>query len=198
MTEEPLRPREAAARLRMAPNTLRVYSARLAPLLSPQAARPAAGRRGRPGHRLYAAQDLAILGRARDLVARGRTYDQALAELRGSASAPSAQPRIDLAAVPPDLAGHLATLQQAVDAWRSLAEERAREVEELRRRLETALGELHEERRRRLAAEELIRLAAGEAKGGKGGRSTAQGSLLARLFAHQAEERSPRRTSRTS
>ena len=188
--EELLRPSEAAARLGMAANTLRVYSTRFAALLSPPAARPTAGRAGRPGHRLYSPEDVALLERARDLVAGGLTYEEALARLRsGLAPTDPARLAAGLLSSPPELAAHLTTLRQAVDAWRALAEERAREAAELRARLETARAELDEERRRRLAAEELVRLGAGEPKGGESARSRIQSSWISRLLSGDAEGR---------
>ena len=190
MGEGLLRPSEAAARLGMAANTLRVYSTRFAALLSPSAARPTAGRAGRPGHRLYSSEDVTLLERARDLVAGGLTYEQALAQLRsGLTPTDPARLAAGVPASPPELAAYLTTLQQAVDAWRALAEERAREAAELRARLESIRAELDEERRRRLAAEELVRLAAGEPKGGESARTHVQTSWISRLLSGEAEGR---------
>src|SRR5512146_1218505 len=100
MRGELLRPAEAAARLGIAANTLRVYSVRFASLLGEPAARPSAGAGGRPGHRLYSEGDLAVLARAHALVRGGATYEQALDRLRGGAQA-EARP----AAVRPERTG---------------------------------------------------------------------------------------------
>ena len=188
MAEEQLRPFEAAARLGMAANTLRVYSTRFAPLLSSGAATPSAGRAGRPGHRLYSAGDLAILGRARELVDDGLTYEQALNRLRGSQTV--AEPtggRTGAAPLLPDATAQLGALQQAVDAWRALADERGRELTQLRARLEALRRELDEERRRRSAAEELARLTAAERRAAES--SKQQRSWLGRLVSGEPAER---------
>jgi hypothetical protein len=134
-----------------------------------------------------------VLRRARDLVAAGATYEEALAALRAEYGLPGpAAPRsVDLSV---DLAGHLATLQQAVDAWRSLAEERAREIGDLRTRLAARELELIDERRARLRAEQL---AGGEGRATRPSesprrpteRSTGQNSWLARVFSGDGDER---------
>jgi hypothetical protein len=104
---------------------------------------------------------------------------------------PAAPRSVDLSV---DLAGHLATLQQAVDAWRSLAEERAREIGDLRTRLAARELELIDERRARLRAEQL---AGGEGRATRPSesprrpteRSTGQNSWLARVFSGDGDER---------
>ncbi len=148
---ELLRPAEAAARLGIATNTLRVYSVRFAPLLGEPAARPGTGTGGRSGHRLYSEGDIAVLSRAHALVESGATYEQALDRLRGGAQTDSGQSPVRSGRTDGSAETQLAALRQAVDAWRALAEERAREVEALRgrvARLETELAEARAGRRR--------------------------------------------------
>ena len=130
-----LRPAEAAARLGIAANTLRVYSVRFAALLGDPAARPAAGAGGRSGHRLYSEGDVAVLARAHALVRGGATYEQALDRLRGGAQTEARPGGVRSGRTGASAEVQLATLQQAVDAWRALAEERAREAEGLRDRI---------------------------------------------------------------
>jgi DNA-binding transcriptional MerR regulator len=140
---ELLRPAEAAARLGIAANTLRVYSARFAALLGEAAARPSAGAGGRPGHRLYSEGDLAVLARAHALVRGGATYERALDRLKGGAQAEARPPTDRSGRTGPGAADlQLTALQQAVEAWRTLAEERAREAEALRSRIAGLEAEL--------------------------------------------------------
>lgn len=124
---ELLRPAEAAARLGMPPSTLRLYATKFAEFLSPAAASPPVSPDGRPAPRLYTAQDLALLARAKELLARGLTYDQARQALRQLAGL---EPR----AAPTPVA---ADLERALAAWRALAEERTEEVRHLRAELQT-------------------------------------------------------------
>lgn len=189
LIERMLRPTEVASRLGMAGNTLRVYSARFATLLRPPAARPGAGRGGRPGHRLYSPEDVAILARARDLVASGLTYEQALARLKTEVAALNPHVLEGGDGARAEDPAQAASLQQAVEAWRALAEERAREVAELRARVEALRTDLEQERSRRLAAEELIRLASTSPRGGKQGKASAQSGWLARIFTGEPDDR---------
>lgn len=150
MSEEFLKPAEAAKRLGMPPSTLRVYSTKFAEMLSDGASNPPVSSDGRTGHRLYSDRDLVILAKAKEALARGLTYDQALAELRTlyapakvrtRAAAPSngggavslAVGQIE-AMVAPLMAG-IQSAQKAAEAWQALAEERARENDELKQRL---------------------------------------------------------------
>lgn len=138
--EEKLRPAEVATRIGLAPSTLRLYSVRFAALLSPGAANPPPSADGRPGHRTYTRADVAVLQRAKALLDDGLTYDEALAALAPNHLAAGG----DLASTSAELRVYLEAFQQAVDAWRALAEERGREIGELRARideLEAALTE---------------------------------------------------------
>ena len=137
-----LRPLEAAARLGIAANTLRVYSVRFAALLGDLAARPALGAGGRTGHRLYSEGDIAVLARAHALVGEGATYEQALDRLRGGAQAEARPAAVRSGRTGGSAEAQLAPLQQAVDAWRALAEERGREAEALRGRIAALEAEL--------------------------------------------------------
>ena len=148
MRGELLRPAEAAARLGIAANTLRVYSARFAALLGDLAARPAAGEGGRSGHRLYSEGDIAVLARAHALVSEGATYEQALDRLRGGAQTEARSPSVRSGRTGGSAEVQLAALQLAVEAWRALAEERAREVAALRDRIARLEAELAAERSR--------------------------------------------------
>ena len=69
------RPREVAARLAIAPVTLRLWSSRFAAALS-SSARPARTNRGYPAQRRYTEADLQALLCVRDLLKQGLTYDQ--------------------------------------------------------------------------------------------------------------------------
>ncbi len=148
MRDELLRPAEAAGRLGIAANTLRVYSVRFAALLGDPAARPAAGAGGRSGHRLYSEGDVAVLARAHALVKGGATYEEALDRLVGGAQADARVAPMRSGRTGDAAEGQLAALRQAVDAWRALAEERAREVEALRDRIAKLEAELAEVRGR--------------------------------------------------
>ena len=120
-----LRPGEAAQAVGVKPSTLRVYAHRFSKLLSADA---------RGEARLYCSRDVEVLRRARELIAGGFTYERALAQLGGQAPEPTAE----LSAV----SIGLQALQQAVEAWRQLAEARADEIAELRaetRRLQEML-----------------------------------------------------------
>jgi DNA-binding transcriptional MerR regulator len=153
-------PGEAARRLGIAVSTLRIYSVKLADVLSAEAGRPASGPDGRPGVRRYRAADLEVLAQAKELLGRGLTYEQAAQELgarqaagQGRAVGRARRARGVLAS---DLAILLeplkASLEQAVAgtaAWQALAEERRREGEALRARIETLEAELAAERRAR-------------------------------------------------
>jgi DNA-binding transcriptional MerR regulator len=129
MPSEVYRPVEAAARLGIAGNTLRVYAARFAPVLSASAARQA----GEAGHRQYTVDDLALLMRARQLLEAGATYEQALARLAGPPMAQTSGP--EQASQSSEAASGLAAMQEALGAWKALAEDRAREVAALRARM---------------------------------------------------------------
>src|SRR5258708_40228302 len=82
-----LRPGEASEAVGIKPSTLRVYVQRFGELLSDDAA---AGER--PGYRLYGTRDVELLGRAKELLGRGFTYDRAIAELRGHAEVAPSRP----------------------------------------------------------------------------------------------------------
>ena len=135
MENQAIRPSEAARRLGVAPNTLRVYSSRFSSLLSSTAGAPRASRSGGAAHRLYSPSDLEILDEAKGLLSTGLTYEQALSKLTarivGKEDAVARRRSGQFSRENPDLPD-LRTLQDALDAWRSLAEERGREVAELR------------------------------------------------------------------
>ncbi|HEY3107579.1 MAG TPA: MerR family transcriptional regulator [Chloroflexota bacterium] len=129
-----LRPGEAGRAVGVKPSTLRVYAQRFADLLSEDA-----GGSGHNGYRVFSEQDVALLRQARELLERGLTYERAASQLRGAGhgSRPSAAPRRREGARAPDsgVDGRLAILEQAVQAWRALAEERAAEVRLLKQEL---------------------------------------------------------------
>jgi DNA-binding transcriptional MerR regulator len=130
--EQLLRPGEASKAIGIKPSTLRVYVQRFGELLSDDA-KTSEG----DGHRYYSQRDIETLRRARELIRRGLTYQRALAELRGT---PTRSRRADPEANPVTIG--LQALEQAVDAWRQLAEERANEIAALRadiRRLQEML-----------------------------------------------------------
>ena len=214
--EDLMRPGPAAARLGIAANTLRLYSVRFAACLSGTASAPrSAG--GGVGHRLYSAGDLAVLKRARELLASGLTYEEALARIRGEGAGAhsSRRPRTapPLTGQRPEEPGaNLVALQEAVDAWRALAEERGREAADLRqqvRGLEQLVADL--DRRLRDGPDQAGSLApegqphdppsvsqpAGSAEGFAGGGSRPQRSQSgwwSRLFPAGSEPRSDRET----
>lgn len=70
-----LRPREVAARLGIAPATLRLWSNQFADLLSPPAQTPRAG--GSRQHRRYSAIDVERLSLVKDFLGQGLTYAEA-------------------------------------------------------------------------------------------------------------------------
>jgi DNA-binding transcriptional MerR regulator len=126
--EEVYRPAEAAHKLGIAANTLRVYAARFAPMLSRTARREGTG----PGHRQYTEEDLTILARAHHLLATGATYEQVRARLAGGPTVDTATSEEPQTA---EATTGLTAMQDAVAAWRSLAEDRAAEVAALRDRV---------------------------------------------------------------
>jgi DNA-binding transcriptional MerR regulator len=132
------RPGEAAEAIGIKPSTLRVYVQRFGELLGDDA-----NTGERDGGRLYTERDVETLRRARDLIARGLTYERALAELAGPARrARRGAAGPDARAEPNPVTVGLQALEQAVDAWRQLAEERADEIAQLRvelRRLQEML-----------------------------------------------------------
>lgn len=197
--DDRLRPADAAKRLGLAQNTLRVYAARFTTLLGDSAARPPLGPNGQPGHRQYTERDLSVLRRAKQLVDRGLSYEQALTELERDSPRPiglqstGILPARPMSTVDGTAAGTLTEprttgqwfdasgdaltpLRQAVDAWRALAEEHAREIAQLHARLDSLASALSEERLRRIAAEELIRLV-GDPSQASGARKGAGGQL---------------------
>jgi DNA-binding transcriptional MerR regulator len=128
-----LRPGEAGLAIGIKPSTLRVYAQRFADLLSDDA-----GGSGHNGYRLFSERDVALLREAKALLERGFTYQRAASQLRAAGhgpATPSAAPRRRGAerAAEADVGGRLAILEQAVQAWRALAEERAAEVGQLKR-----------------------------------------------------------------
>ena len=129
-----LRPGEAGRAIGVRPSTLRVYAQRFADLLSEDA-----GGSGHNGYRVFSQQDVALLRQARELLERGLTYDRAASQLRGAghAARPAAASRRREPARGSDgeVDGRMAPLEQAVQAWRALAEERAAEVAQLKREL---------------------------------------------------------------
>ena len=155
-------PGETAKQLGIAPSTLRIYSVKLAEVLSAEAGRPQAGPGGRPGVRRYSADDLRRLARAKDLLARGLTYEQVARELQptrgwaGEVGAGRGRARRSRGAGSAELAALLEPLMTAVEragaaaaAWQGLAEERQQEVVELRERVTALEAELTARRSRR-------------------------------------------------
>jgi DNA-binding transcriptional MerR regulator len=161
-------PAAAGRLIGIAPSTLRVYSVRLARLLSDAAGRPSEGPGGRPGVRLYANEDVRILTAAKEMLGRGLTYEQVADTLGeghgrkgpsrdGGARRGGYDQRIS------EFLGLLDALKEGLDkaiaaseAWRSLAEERGREAESLRSRIAELEGELGQRMRRRSALERLL------------------------------------------
>lgn len=150
MAEDLLKPAEAAQRLGMPPSTLRVYSTRFADLLSESASNPPAFPNGKPGHRLYTQRDLVVLGKAKELVDQGLTYEQSLEEMKAAGLGLRPRPRATThpASEPtaPSGSGVSADLLgKAVESWRALAEERGRENALLRQRVESLEKNLAQE-----------------------------------------------------
>ena len=133
------RPGEAGQLIGVQPSTLRIYAQRFGELLGSDAAGTE-----RVGYRFYTQADIDLLRRARELLARGFTYERTIAELRSSQEEDDALDRrrkrirsTDSASTHRstgggDLSAQLAVLEQAVNAWRALAEERATELAALR------------------------------------------------------------------
>ena len=161
------RPAEAAEKLGLPASTLRVYSVRFGELLSEGASEPPPTSEGKPGMRLYTAQDLGVLRRAKDLLGRGMTYDRAVSELRESlpgarlrAKSPVAEEtgRAAGAGVSPVqveslvkvlVGAAMVEVEKIAGAWQRLAEERARENAELRTRVKELEARLQEGSARR-------------------------------------------------
>src|SRR5207248_9470540 len=141
-----MRPGEAGRAIGVKPSTLRIYAQRFADLLSEDA-----GGSGHNGYRVFSQQDVALLRQARQLLERGLTYERAASHLRGAGhgSRPSAVPRRreGARAADPEVGQRLAILDQAVQAWRALAEERAAEVAQLKQEVRDLQARLALERR---------------------------------------------------
>jgi DNA-binding transcriptional MerR regulator len=158
VSKEFMKPAEAANRLQMPPSTLRVYSTRFSELLSPAASNPPASPDGRAGHRLYTENDIAVLAKAKNLLNRGITYDQALNELREEFPSPDRSPfllehgtqigqsgsngNVRMDALVGPLIKAVENAQKAADAWQTLAIDRNRENQELKERLRSAEGRI--------------------------------------------------------
>lgn len=126
------RPGEAGAAIGIKPSTLRVYAQRFADLLSADA-----GGSGHSGYRVFTEADVALLRQAKQLLERGFTYQRAAAELRASGQGTLPEPsgrrgRSSVRTEETTAADQLAILEQALQAWRALAEERAAEVASLK------------------------------------------------------------------
>lgn len=135
----------------MPPSTLRVYSTKFAELLSEAASNPPVSADGRTGHRLYSDRDLVILAKAKELLGRGLTYDQALAELRPTYASPTVRARTvstgngggtvagvtssQVESLLAPLLDGIQSAQKVAESWQALATERSRENEELKERL---------------------------------------------------------------
>lgn len=108
-------PKQVASELGISTSTLRVWSTRFASILTSTANPPKDAASGRVGMRRYAPSDVAILARARDLLAPGgRTFSEVLTILRTEQPQPlvAQEPR-DLAT--PDLARALVILADQKD-----------------------------------------------------------------------------------
>ena len=148
------RPGEAGRLIGVQPSTLRIYAQRFGELLGSDAAGVE-----RVGYRFYTQADIDLLCRARELLARGFTFERTITELRSSRDEEDAidrrrrrnrssdsgnAPRSPSSA---DITAQLAVLEQAVNAWRALAEERAAEVAVLREENRALRGQLSTPRR---------------------------------------------------
>ncbi len=149
MVEELLKPARAAEKLGMPPSTLRVYSTRFAELLSESAGKPPPYPDGKAGHRVYTSRDLAVLGKAKELLEQGLTYEQALEEMRAAGLGMRARPRSvsvsSAEAVPAPPSATIEPLVRALESWRALAEERGLENTVLRQRIEAMEKDLETE-----------------------------------------------------
>ena len=75
-----IRPADAARQLGIPASTLRRWSRRFAPFLSPEA-NAAVKENGARGHRRYTPHDLEVLARCKTLLSQGYTFEQAASEL---------------------------------------------------------------------------------------------------------------------
>ncbi|MFQ6016519.1 MAG: MerR family transcriptional regulator [Anaerolineae bacterium] len=117
MAEERYRPKEVRQKLGIASSTLRAWAKQFASSLSPGAANPPRLPDGRIGSRLYTAEDLATLQRAKELLAQGLTYRQVAEVLtRGMTTA-----AVGTAAIPP-----LAPLDELIDVLHTIADQSGR------------------------------------------------------------------------
>lgn len=132
---------EACRTLSLPASTLRAYSARLAPILSPWAGRPPVLEEGRFRRRMYTQRDLAILAGAKDLLDKGLTFQQVLEQLgeqrpgRRDQEATTSRPSHQDVQAPRQLSTLVETAQasirlaqEAVAQWRAIAQEREKEL----------------------------------------------------------------------
>ena len=148
------RPGEAGRLIGVQPSTLRIYAQRFGELLGSDAAGLE-----RVGYRFYTQADIELLCRARELLARGFTYARTTEELRSSRDEEDAMDRrrkrnrstdvgsSQRTSTAGDATVQLAVLEQAVNAWRALAEERAAELATLREENRQLRGQLSTTRR---------------------------------------------------
>ena len=148
------RPGEAGRLIGVQPSTLRIYAQRFGELLGSDAAGTE-----RVGYRFYTQTDIDLLCRARELLARGFTYERTISELRSSQEEEAAMDRrrktsrstetvsSHRSSSGNDLSAQLAVLEQAVNAWRALAEERGAELAALRDENRQLRGESSTSRR---------------------------------------------------
>jgi DNA-binding transcriptional MerR regulator len=129
-------PKEVASKLDISPSTLRAWSVKFAGILS-ENANPPKEASGRVGRRLYAPEDLAILARAKELLASGLTFERALTVLR---TEPEPGPAA-LAAVQDNRALAVPELVQAIQV---IADQKTKLDD-----LEARVSELEKSRRRR-------------------------------------------------
>lgn len=122
------RPGEVAKRLGIAPVTLRVWSNEFAGFLSDSAQRSVTSD-GKAAQRRYSDSDIAILERARDMLASGKTYDEVRRDLVAAEPVPPAS----LAALG-DAVAFLAEIRQAYD---QILEARNVTIEEQREHIKT-------------------------------------------------------------
>ena len=132
-------PREAADALGIGPSTLRKWSVEFGALLSP-GAKEALSPGGGPAYRRYTESDIAILTRAKALMSRGSTYQEArrgLAEPEEPTSL-ALQDSGLLAMVERHYTELLTTKNQTIDALERLSRTQEQRITDLEAKLEQA------------------------------------------------------------
>jgi DNA-binding transcriptional MerR regulator len=138
-----MRSKELAERLGISPVTLRQWSGEFARHLSP-GAQSAQSPTGNPVHRNYSEEDLAVLRRAKALLAAGLTFAEANRRLCEEPAADERVPTAVEPAVRPDGAAFLQAMQQTMAAAIAAKDEALRSKDETIRSKDETIASLRE------------------------------------------------------